>query len=228
MSKRSYVSAVRSDAATEKRERVIESATQFLRDEQSIANFSLEAIAKAAGTTRLTVYNQFGSRRGLLEAIFENISRKGRISRLSEASALPDPHTGLNEVVGIFCEFWSSDSAIGPLYDAIAIDPEIAQALSERIELGREAIAQLIGRMANDKIDVSIRCDVVDLIFALTSYAMFRMLVPNRSVLKICELIKTACDDAIERMLSQAIRKHAIESPPEAPAYNRKLPMNRE
>ena len=51
-------------AAAEKRERVIEAAARSLREDASIASFSLDAVAKAAGVTRLTVYHQFGSRRG--------------------------------------------------------------------------------------------------------------------------------------------------------------------
>ena len=68
MSRRPYVSAARAEAAAEKRERVIRAAARFLREEDGITAFSLDAVAKAADVTRLTVYNQFGSRRGLLEA----------------------------------------------------------------------------------------------------------------------------------------------------------------
>ena len=77
MSKRLYVSSVREAAAAEKRDRVVEAATRLLRVNVSVASFSLDSVAKAAGVTRLTVYNQFGSRRGLLEAVFDEIARQG-------------------------------------------------------------------------------------------------------------------------------------------------------
>lgn len=60
MSTRRYVSSVRTAAAAAKRGRMIEEAARSLREDASIANFSLDAVAKAAGVTRLTVYNQFG------------------------------------------------------------------------------------------------------------------------------------------------------------------------
>ena len=91
MSTRSYVSPVRTAAAAEKRDRVIQAAARFLREEDRIAAFSLDAVAKAADVTRLTVYNQFGSRRGLLEAVFDDIARRGRLIRLNDAMAEPDP-----------------------------------------------------------------------------------------------------------------------------------------
>ena len=80
MPPRSYVSPARSAAAAETRERVIEAASRTLREGESIARFSLDTVAKVAGVTRLTVYNQFGSRRGLLEAVFDEIATAACIS----------------------------------------------------------------------------------------------------------------------------------------------------
>src|SRR3979490_3308680 len=113
MPKRSYVRSVRAEPAAEKRNRVVEAAALLLREEHSIAAFSLDAVAKAAGVTRLTVYNQFGSRRGLLEAVFDESARQGGLSRIEEAMAMPDPGMALDRLVEIFCHFWSWDSAIG-------------------------------------------------------------------------------------------------------------------
>ena len=73
MPRRAYVSSVRTAAAAEKRDRVLKAAAKALRQDASIAHFSLDSVAKAAGVTRLTVYNQFGSRRGLLEAVFDEL-----------------------------------------------------------------------------------------------------------------------------------------------------------
>ncbi|TFV41395.1 TetR/AcrR family transcriptional regulator [Bradyrhizobium niftali] len=95
---------------------------------------SLDAVAKAANVTRLTVYNQFGSRRGLLEAVFDDIARRGRLGRLDDAVDDPDPEKGLEMVVRIFCEFWDSDPAVARLHGAMAIDQEFAQALVARNE----------------------------------------------------------------------------------------------
>ena len=51
MSTRRYVSSVRTAAAVAKRGRIIEAAARSLREDASIANFSLDAVAKAAGVT---------------------------------------------------------------------------------------------------------------------------------------------------------------------------------
>jgi AcrR family transcriptional regulator len=197
MPKRHYVSSIRAAAAAQKRDRVIEAATRLLR-ENSIAAFSLDAVANAAGVTRLTVYNQFGSRRGLLEAVFDEIARQGGLSRIEEAMAMPDPGMALDRLVEIFCHFWSWDSAIGRLQQEMSVDPELARALIERNERRHKALEFLVARVAGPKASSRARQDAIDMIFALTSYPMFAMLRTNRTTDEACMLIKSACSRALD------------------------------
>ncbi|QNQ10279.1 TetR/AcrR family transcriptional regulator [Sphingomonas alpina] len=199
MTTRSYVSPVRTAAAAEKRERVIQAAADLLREAEDIAGFSLDAVAKAAGVTRLTVYHQFGSRRGLLEAVFDDVAQRGRLTRLSEAMADTNPRRGLGRLIEIFCDFWNGDPAVARLQDATALDPEFAQALAERHERRRKALDVLVSRIAPAALPVAQR-EAVDLIFALTSFAMFRMLIPARSPEAACAMIKDAAGAAIDRI----------------------------
>src|SRR3982074_2332534 len=138
MPTRPYASSVRTAAAAEKRERVIDAAARSLREDASLAAFSLDAVAKTAGVTRLTVYHQFGSRRGLLEAVFDDIAQRGGLTEIADAMATPDPRAALDRLVEIFCAFWSRDPAVGRLHEAMATDPEFAQALTERNERRRQ------------------------------------------------------------------------------------------
>jgi AcrR family transcriptional regulator len=182
VAKRSYVSTTRADAAAEKREAVIQAAARFLREEAGITAFSLEAVAKAANVTRLTVYNQFGSRRGLLEAVFDDIARRGKLIRLNKAVDAADPSKGLDKLVAIFCDFWGGDPAVIRLHEAMAIDVEFAQALVARNERRRQSIKALVGRIAGKHVPPAAQREAVDLIFALTSCAVFRMLSEGRSL----------------------------------------------
>ena len=202
MATRRYVSSVRTAAAAAKRDRVIRAAARLLREGASIASFSLDAVAKAAGVTRLTVYHQFGSRRGLLEAIFDEIARQGGLVQIPEAMAMPDPRAALDRLVEIFCAFWSSDPAVGRLHEAMATDPEFAQALIERNERRRTTIDVLIRRIAGKIASARARQDAVDMIFALTSFAMFAMLSRDRSADNVRKLIKSACRGALDALSS--------------------------
>ena len=206
MSTRPYTSSVRAAAAAAKRDRVIDAAARSLREDASIASFSLEAVAKAAGVTRLTVYHQFGSRRGLLEAVFDEIARQGGLTEIADAMAMSDPHAALDRLVEIFCAFWNRDPAVGRLHEAMATDPEFAQALIGRNERRRKTVNVLIGRIAGKTALPRARRDAVDLIFALTSFAMFAMLRADRSVEEVCALVKSACHGALDPLLSDASR----------------------
>jgi AcrR family transcriptional regulator len=198
MPRRTYVSSVRTAAAAEKRDRVLEAAAKLLREDASIARFSLDSVAKAAGVTRLTVYNQFGSRRGLLEAVFDDIAREGGLHRLADAMTMADPRDALDRLVEIFCTFWNRDPAVGRLHDAMATDPEFAEALLERNERRRRGLTALVERIAAKTASRKARADAIDTIFALTSYPMFAMLRPGRSAEDACRLIQSASRAALE------------------------------
>ncbi|WP_027544916.1 TetR/AcrR family transcriptional regulator [Bradyrhizobium sp. WSM2254] len=204
MPKRSYVSSVRASAAAETRERIIAAGARLLRKDASIANFSLDVVAKAAGVTRLTVYNQFGSRRGLLEAVFDDIARQGGLFELADAMALPDPRAALDRVVAIFCTFWAHDPAIGGLNQAIATDPEFGNALVARNERRRELVTGLVTRITESRAAKRAVQDAVDLIFVLTSYPTFATLSPQRSTEEVCRLLQTACHAAVDASMPVA------------------------
>jgi len=200
MAKRPYVSAQRTAATAETRQRILLAAKQILREE-GIAAFSLEAVGKAAGVTRLTVYNQFGSRAGLLEAVFDEIALGGRLPRLRDAISNPDPRTGISQLIHIFCDFWSSDPAVARLHDTMAADEELANALLARNERRRRGIRALIEKIDCPRTAETER-DVVDLIFGLTSCAMYRMLADARAPRAVAELIEQVSGDAIDRMVA--------------------------
>jgi AcrR family transcriptional regulator len=200
MPTRPYVSPIRDTAAAEKRARVVEAAGRLLREHADVASFSLDAVAKAAGVSRLTVYNQFGSRRGLLEAVFDARARQGGLDRIAEAIAMSDARAGLDRLVEIFCDFWGGDPALGRLHAATALDPEFAAAVAERNERRRKVIRVLVERLSRSrKQDAEARQDAVDLVFALTSHAMFDMLRVGRSHDAVCILVKSACAAALEK-----------------------------
>ena len=202
MSTRRYVSSVRTAAAAETRARVIEAAARSLREDSSIATFSLDAVAKAAGITRLTVYHQFGSRRGLLEAVFDDIAQRGGLTEIAGAMAMADPRAALDRLVKIFCAFWSRDPAVGRLHEAMATDPEFAQALLERNERRRKTFNALVSRAAAKTASPRAQQDAVDMMFALTSFAMFAMLSKDRSAEEVCALVKSACHSALDPLVS--------------------------
>src|SRR6266496_3881659 len=96
--KRPYTSPKRSAARQATRDKIVAAASLRLR-EGGWQQFSIESVARAAGVTRLTVYHQFGDRRGLLESVFDREAENGGIGRVGPAMALADPHAALTRIV---------------------------------------------------------------------------------------------------------------------------------
>jgi AcrR family transcriptional regulator len=195
--KRRYVSPVRESAAAEKRAQVVGTAVRLLA-ERGGDGVSLEAVAKAAGVTRLTVYNQFGSRHGLLEAVFDQCAHEGGLHRIPEAMSLADPLAGLDRVIEIFCHFWGTNGALARLHATAVLDAEFGQAIAERNERRRVVLGVLVERMARQGAAPAEGArDLTDLLFALTSYPFYETLRQGRDDDAVCAMIKACCRSAI-------------------------------
>src|SRR6186713_2466087 len=77
MSPRPYRLGEREATIQQTRERIIAAARTVLTTSDDFAGFSLEAVARQANVARMTVYYQFGSKVGLLEAICDTLAQNG-------------------------------------------------------------------------------------------------------------------------------------------------------
>ncbi len=212
MSPRPYNSPGRDAAASQTKERIVAAAAAILGSAKGVEDFSLEGVAKAAGVTRLTVYNQFGSRRAVLEAVFDAVAMRGGLHRLAEAMTAPDPYAALARIITIFCEFWSFDpGALGLLHAVGSSNPEFAESVGARNERRRRLLAGVIRRIAeaaplrHAPLRPKAQRDLVDVLFALTSFAFFAQLTAGgRSAEAACRMIQELTKDAIRRATGES------------------------
>src|SRR5689334_13988049 len=104
--RRTYRSEVRAASVDEGRARMIEAGWKLLMGGKGMPAFSIDAVAREAGVTRVTVYNQFESKHGLLAAIFDDLAEKGGLFELSRVFTETDPEKSLRRAVAIFAKFW--------------------------------------------------------------------------------------------------------------------------
>jgi AcrR family transcriptional regulator len=202
MNPRRYRSAVREAAAGATRARIVAAASSLLGARKASLGFSLDAVARKARVTRLTVYKRFGSRRALLEEVFDDMAARGGLHRLHQAMADPDPHHALCRVVAIFCDFWNVDpAALVRLHAAGASDVEFADGVRARNERRRHLLVQLVCRMARgDPPRAKSVSQLVDTLFALTSFGFFAELTSGACEADAaCRLIQNLCEDAVQR-----------------------------
>jgi AcrR family transcriptional regulator len=110
-------------------------------------SFTVDAIAEQAGVARMTVYHQFKSKRGLVEAISDDLAVRGGIQRLPEAFQVPDALVGLETLVQVFVRLWESERFVIRRLNALsALDPELAS--EDRNQRRRHALVVLLRRLA--------------------------------------------------------------------------------
>jgi len=200
---RAYHSPKRDSDAERTRARIVAAAAKHLRSGKGLKSLSLEAVAGEADVTRVTVYKQFGSRRGLLEAIFDDVARRGGLHRIPEAMAEKDPISALRRIVAIFCEFWYFNrKMMAQILGAGAVDPLLEAAIRERNERRRMLIRVILKRMSGvDAVSQETFNEVVDVLFVLTSHAVFAGLEgKGRSVDTVCRIVEDLVIRAVDRL----------------------------
>ena len=148
MSPRPYSMEKRVAVSNETRLRILEAARQALAQE-SEADLTMDAIARRADVSRLTIYYQFKSRPGLLEALYDYLASRGGMKRMPEVFREPNPSAALDKLVDVFVGFWSSDRVvIRRLRAMAALDAEIARGIHSRDTRRRHIAGEILKRMA--------------------------------------------------------------------------------
>jgi AcrR family transcriptional regulator len=201
--RRTYCSPVREASATQTRGRIVAAASALLA-EGGRQLCSLEAVARRAGVTRLTVYNHFESKRGVMEAVFDDLTQNAGLFELAAVFADSDPRRALNRLVVVFCNFWSTRRAMLAKHRAaIATDDEIAQSLMQCGEWRRQGLTVLVEQLMPASGQRS--ADLVDVLFALTSFEMFEALsVRNRRPKAIEALLQALVEQAVSGATGQS------------------------
>lgn len=199
--KRAYRGVRRAEAAEKTRAQILAAARRLLGGGKRSPAFSLEAVAKQAGVTRLTVYNRFESKLGLLEAVFDDMSRESRLMQdMSAVFTLPDPQAALRRFVSVMCRFWDFHRRALPRFDALTrLDDEVAASLKARKERRRIVLATLVQRLGSAR-DAA---ELVDLLYALTGFEMFDALsVHGRTAGVVEELMQATVSAAVARYVN--------------------------
>jgi AcrR family transcriptional regulator len=138
----------RNEQVTQGRRQILDAARALLREEASYSAFTLDAVAKRADVARGTVYYQFRSKAGLLEAVCDDLGEIGGLSELSKAFSNPVPRAALASFVACFGRFWQADrNAMRRLRALAALDPEIRVVIAARDQRRHQGLQVLVARL---------------------------------------------------------------------------------
>ncbi len=178
--RRSYTAVERQRSVESGRERIVAAARDLLEAEEA-EGFSIDAVARRAGVARMTVYNQFESKAGLLEALFDSLAMRGPLGQMADIFKQPDVFVALDEYVAMFGRFWTMNRRTHRRLRAAALhDDELAAAMERRNERRRKGVTELLRRLG-DRAKPSIpRDEVVNVIYVLLSFETFNAFAGER------------------------------------------------
>jgi AcrR family transcriptional regulator len=179
MKSRRYRLGQRQASMEQTRARIVAAAHRLLGAPDVTSEFTLDAVAARAGVARMTVFNQFGSKRGLLEALFDDLAARGLLTPLRAAFMQPDPRDALDVLVAAFGAFWTSDRIVLRRIRALAsLDPDFGSAVLARDERRREALRAILGRLAEKegRTPRAAQDERIDVLHTLTSFETFDQL----------------------------------------------------
>jgi AcrR family transcriptional regulator len=194
MSPRPYRLGQRQATTEQTRARILTAAHQLLAAAGGIAGVTVEAVARHADVSRMTVYYQFRSKAGLLEALFDQLATTGRLPQGAVAAlGQPDPLEALAAYVAAFGRFWAAERLVlRRLRSLAALDPELDQGVRARDARRRAGLELLAGRLADrygHPAPAALE-ETVAVLHMLTSFETFDALAgPDRSPQDVAPLV---------------------------------------
>ncbi|HTE47510.1 MAG TPA: helix-turn-helix domain-containing protein [Gemmatimonadaceae bacterium] len=183
---RPYRSVQRSQIVDAGRDRIVSAARELLEADEAEA-FSIDAVARRAGVARMTVYNQFESKAGLLEALFDSLAERAGLGQIAEVFRETDVNHALDLYVAVFGRFWTANRRAHRRLRAAALqDTDLEAAIAQRNERRRRGLNEFVRRLgksprsrANDGFAGN---ELVNVLFVLLSFETFDALAgPERT-----------------------------------------------
>lgn len=182
MTSRGYDPHGRRRAVDAGRDRILSAAREILNLDD-VRAFSLDAVARRAGVTRMTVYNQFGSKAGLLSDLFDLLVERDAFSRMPDVFTERDIGAAFDGLVAIFGQFYSDNRPLMTRLAAVAgLDPDLDEAMRSRNLRRRRAIETLVQRIDKSHQPAVAASELVNTLDVLLNFSTFNAIAgPHRT-----------------------------------------------
>ncbi|HEX6229248.1 MAG TPA: TetR/AcrR family transcriptional regulator [Solirubrobacterales bacterium] len=147
MATRTYTAARRREGP-KSIDRVLEAAELLIR-EDAFHSATMDELAAAAGVSRATVFNRFGSKLGVLQALFTRCMEGPEMRAIQEALEIEDPVISLERVIEAACGIWEVGGYIHEQLQAIVVlEPGASALIEEQRDEQRADLQGLTRRLA--------------------------------------------------------------------------------
>jgi AcrR family transcriptional regulator len=149
------------------------SAARTLLESKGFLNFTLDGLARASGVTRQTIHNLFETKRGVIEALFDQLAMSGGMERMPFVMQQTDARVMLDGFVDIFAGFWEKDRLLlRRIHGIAAIDPEFGAAVAARNQRRKGAATRVVGLLGKNGTPANVE-QRVQALYALTSFEFY-------------------------------------------------------
>jgi AcrR family transcriptional regulator len=124
-------------------------AAERLMEEGAFHTATMDELAAAAGVSRATVFNRFGSKLGVLQALYSRCIESPEMRAVEEALAVKDPVEALDAMIEAGCAMWEIHGFIQEQLQAIVVlEPGASAMVEQQKEEQRVALRDLARRLA--------------------------------------------------------------------------------
>jgi len=164
------------------RDKILAAAREVLNLDDP-KSFSLEAVARRAGITRMTVYNQFGSKAGLLSELFDLLIERDAFSKAPTVFAQQDLGSAFDLFVEILGRFYTDNRPLMARLSAVAgLDADLDDAMRSRNLRRRHAVETLIRRFSGTFEPAVAASELVNTLDVLMNFNTFSAIAgPDRT-----------------------------------------------
>lgn len=210
LGKRPYSLGIRQELSERKRKNILAAARARL-ESNGFLGLTLDGLARESGVTRQTIHNLFGTKSGLIEALFDQLALDGGMRRMREVMQVTDAEALLPAFVKVFTDFWSKDRLfIRRIHGIAAIDPVLGAAVEARNRRRQGAAVRVVDRLTSKdgETDMQNRAQRSAVLYALTSFEFFDALAEScGNANQAAEMVLSLATKAVVST-SQEIARH--------------------
>lgn len=202
MATRKYEQRLRAESADATRTRILDAVYERVRAAPT-RPISVEEIARGARVARSTVYQVFGSRAGLFDALALDLLTRGGFERVTIAVAHPDAREHLRQAIRAGMEVYGAYRDVHRvLFSASALDPEATAGAMRRADESRAGGMEYLARRLSEQglLRAGLSADdAAHILFLLTGFDSFDALYTGRGlpIDDAARLIVVAAENAV-------------------------------
>jgi AcrR family transcriptional regulator len=145
-----HVTRTKRSASERTRDRIVAAVREMLGD-GSFHEATVEEVAARAGVSRATLYQHFGSRLGLVDAMCDTFDANPALIAIRDATKGANPVEALRSSIAQTVRFWASEEAVlAPLYGAAAVDPAAQELVARQRKDRRGEFGHVIRGLARN------------------------------------------------------------------------------